>query len=1524
MRINLKRTLALLLAVIMTVCMIPFTALSADDSDAVTLLAADMAVSLSGDGQNFYGNRALDTEAGIYNFTGIKGWTVNETNSLITVATGFPAANKYLVLGVSVNFAQPSTSNNIKVTVDGTATYLSADFSDSANAVKYIIVDASTAADSGSIIDSVGIMPFVDGSSTTGRTYNAGIEQISAFTTMTEAEAYVASKTSTGGTYIEILAEDMEVTLSGNGKNFYLNRALDTDTGVYNFTGPKAWTVNEDNSLITVTTNMPAANKYLVLGVSVSYANPSTTGNVKVTVDGTATYLSADFTNTADAISYILVDASSAVADGAANIDSVGIMPLLVGSNTNGKPYNAGIELIAGFTSLEDANAYLAEKNPTAAPATEILAKDMTPIFAGNASGFYGNRALDSENGVYNFTGTKTDWTVNEDNSLITIPTSLAATNKYIVLGICAAAAYPSSTDNIKVTVDGTASYLSADLTATAAGLRYVVIDASSLITSTSASIDSIGILPFTVNKNIGGAYNAAIERIAAFTTLEAAQAYADELNPVDNIIYAGSMQVSLSGNASSLYGDRAYDAATGLYTFTGTKTSWTINEDNSLISIATEKSAENKYIVLALSVSAKYPSFENNVKVTVDGTAKYLSADFTSTSDGITYIVLDASSVIADGASTIGSVGILPFVIGYNANDNYKATIASIGFYKTKAEALEGAMAAMLEAPMADRVTFDMAYLKQNKTVTAPVSDNLAKYNTEALVDAAVTNGASYIEFETPSDTVILSDEFIVYLTDEAPDVGVNVITPDAKVTISSDIIAELSTLECHVVLSIIKGTNGVTVTLADTAGEVIEPLAEGRVLLLEATGDTTAVATVDGDKVLASGNVVGSPAVNTTFPATVSYVKNEYTDFADTNKHWARENVRFVTARDLFNGVSAIEFIPNGNMTRAMAAAVLNRLSGENITSSTNTYVDVPANAWYAKNIEWAYVNGVAEADITEFRPDEPITREELALFIYNFAISEGENVNADTADFTDYENISFTDAVDYCAANGIITGYPDGSFKPGAFATRAEVAAMISRYIKSTLAVNDIDIMDYQDVEFDEDNIVLTFVAASDIHIDSSSKNGAAVNYENAMNVAYDLATNGDIDLVFAAGDLIQNLAYDPSADADGDGDIDRDDHTRLYEIDAFKTHTDSFLRGDTSLVFATGNHDRSSNLCYEDLFYAAFTETAADKERYYRYDIVEDCDYEKGNRHAVVEGYHFLSVGMHQDYKTYLKPILDELTANDPYRPVFVQYHYHAADTVYSTRVDASSTDQKALKELLDNYPQVVFFSGHTHNGLENPRAIWQGTFTALDTASVRYLDDNSLIYYAKRIPVNATHGEVFTYATEATLVEVDANNNIRFRAYNGYRGDVVNEFVIAAPNADNTHLLTYTDEREAYSTAPEFDKNAKFTLTKLTDNHIGVYFDQATHDDIVWYYSIKFEAEGESAQTFYFTSRYYDGNGMPDAIDCTLYTDAYYVATNDNHAGRGHKLTEGVTYTATLTAYDVWDHPSETITVEYTA
>ncbi|MBQ7822494.1 MAG: metallophosphoesterase [Clostridia bacterium] len=443
---------------------------------------------------------------------------------------------------------------------------------------------------------------------------------------------------------------------------------------------------------------------------------------------------------------------------------------------------------------------------------------------------------------------------------------------------------------------------------------------------------------------------------------------------------------------------------------------------------------------------------------------------------------------------------------------------------------------------------------------------------------------------------------------------------------------------------------------------------------------------------------------------------------------------------------------------------------------------------------------------------------------------------------------------------------------------------------------------------EVNFDDNNIAVSFCVMSDVHITSAKEDDqCSKNYKNAMDLAYKYSKTGKLDFVLVAGDIAQNIAWDKTYGE------------HLYEIDAYKVLTDKYLRDGTALVFCTGNHDRTSDQSYEKEFTKVFTSTQADIDRYYKYDVdMESVMNYSGNRHAVVNGYHFISVAMFGDYVSYMKPLLDEITAKEPLKPVFVSYHYHAAETVYATHYGKGIDD---LRELLNNYPQVVFFSGHSHNALDNPRAIWQGEFTAIDTASLRYLDDNSLIRSNIKIPVNATHSEVFRYASEAMLVEVDTEGNVRFTCYHTNRGDIVAIYTVGAPKADNSHLLKYTQEREKLSKPPVF-KDAAFKLTQTDSGDVNVHFNQAVHDDIVWYYTIKFKAETEETQKFYFTSRYHDLNGMPDTIDCILLSDIN-MPDNDNHKGFGaHKLTPGVVYTAVLEAYDVWDHPSEPVAIRF--
>ena len=107
--------------------------------------------------------------------------------------------------------------------------------------------------------------------------------------------------------------------------------------------------------------------------------------------------------------------------------------------------------------------------------------------------------------------------------------------------------------------------------------------------------------------------------------------------------------------------------------------------------------------------------------------------------------------------------------------------------------------------------------------------------------------------------------------------------------------------------------------------------------------------------------------------------------------------------------------------------------------------------------------------------------------------------------------------------------------------------------------------------------------------------------------------------------------------------------------------------------------------------------------------------------------MIGGYDFIALAL-SDIAGYpeadlalLKGALDRAVRRDAKKPVFVLTHYHPSDTVNSS----DGRSGVALRKLLDAYPQVVNLSGHTHNPLQDPRSIWQGTFTVVDTSTLCY-------------------------------------------------------------------------------------------------------------------------------------------------------------------------------------------------------
>ncbi len=164
------------------------------------------------------------------------------------------------------------------------------------------------------------------------------------------------------------------------------------------------------------------------------------------------------------------------------------------------------------------------------------------------------------------------------------------------------------------------------------------------------------------------------------------------------------------------------------------------------------------------------------------------------------------------------------------------------------------------------------------------------------------------------------------------------------------------------------------------------------------------------------------------------------KFTDVSSAD--WFIDNVNFVTSRELFGGTGNGKFDPNVPMTRAMFVTVLGRLANVDVS-------EYESGKWYTPYMEWAVENGIiGSADY----PDQPINREGAAFAFAKFAAVTGKGMPSKAAKFTDVDDISqwALPAVSMMQATGIMQGDEEGAFNPSDSTTRAQVAAMIQRYV------------------------------------------------------------------------------------------------------------------------------------------------------------------------------------------------------------------------------------------------------------------------------------------------------------------------------------------------------------------------------------------------------------------------------------------------------------------------------------------
>ena len=170
-----------------------------------------------------------------------------------------------------------------------------------------------------------------------------------------------------------------------------------------------------------------------------------------------------------------------------------------------------------------------------------------------------------------------------------------------------------------------------------------------------------------------------------------------------------------------------------------------------------------------------------------------------------------------------------------------------------------------------------------------------------------------------------------------------------------------------------------------------------------------------------------------------------------------WYADEVQYCYEHGIFAGTSGATFSPDDVLTRAMLVTILYRAEGSPSLEEENLsylFSDVPGDSWYADGVYWARLEGVVGGyGGNVFGPDDPVTREQAVTILWRQAGSPA----ASAGDFSDGDGIAAwaASAAGWALGTGLLTGWADDAFHPQAGLTRAEAAVLLARYQQSGTA-------------------------------------------------------------------------------------------------------------------------------------------------------------------------------------------------------------------------------------------------------------------------------------------------------------------------------------------------------------------------------------------------------------------------------------------------------------------------------------
>lgn len=339
-------------------------------------------------------------------------------------------------------------------------------------------------------------------------------------------------------------------------------------------------------------------------------------------------------------------------------------------------------------------------------------------------------------------------------------------------------------------------------------------------------------------------------------------------------------------------------------------------------------------------------------------------------------------------------------------------------------------------------------------------------------------------------------------------------------------------------------------------------------------------------------------------------------------------------------------------------------------------------------------------------------------------------------------------------------------------------------------------------------------IRFIACSDVH-------GQNERFTDMMNTMYSLYDNdpvyAGIDLVMVAGDFT------------GSGTDE--------QILAFKQTVDACVRQGTEPFFILGNHELHTETSRE-----YFTELfGVDPER-----------------SITVNGFRFIGVSNFSGETYPVSTVswaakeVKKAISEAPELPVFTVQHPHNTATVYGS----VNWGSPFLARAWENNSNVLNFSGHSHYPMNDPRSIWQGSYTALGCGTLDYFE-MELDMSSGQFPVDNDK------AAQCYVVEADNDGSVRVCCYDLISHSFFGETYYIDKVSDTSTFAYSYKNRMIYDTAPEFPENSAVEVSENENGEYTVTFDKAQDKLIVHDYKIKItSALGVVKYSGSFISDYY--------------------------------------------------------------